>query len=277
MMFVVSAPLIFGYSLPPAKMDAASNLYDLVDNIDLKEGDIAFIALDFGPNTKAENEPQAANLIEHLMRRRIPFAVFSQYQNAVGFLDSIPRAVAKRLNEENPAQVYTYGTDWVNLGYRPGRSLFIQGLAKSDDLVEYFKKDASGTKLKEVPAFQKVKTIRNVRLLGEFTGLVGMFDTYVQFFQRDGYVPEFVHGCTSITIPEAFIYLDSGQLKGLLEGIAGAAWYSYLLKEHYPDRGVDSAMLVNTALGVAHLAIIFLILLGNGLMVYQMLQKGKRT
>jgi hypothetical protein len=170
---------------------------------------------------------------------------------------------------ENPEVRYTYGTDWVNLGYRPGRSLFIQGLAKSKDLVDYFKKDAFGTSLSDVPAFKRVKTIRDIRLLGEFTGLVGMFDTYVQFFQQGGYIPEFVHGCTSITIPEAFIYLDSGQLKGLLEGIAGAAWYSALLARDNPAREVDEAMLVNTALGVAHLAIIFLIVLGNGMMLYR--------
>ena len=93
--------------------------------------------------------------------------------------------------------------------------------------------------------------------------MVGVFDSYVQFFQTESYVPLFGHGCTSITIPEAYIYLDSGQLKGLLEGLAGAAWYSQLLAQNFPNRIPDSALTINTALGVAHLVIIFFILFGN--------------
>ena len=73
----------------------------------------------------------------------------------------------------------------------------------------------------------------------------------------------FAISCTSITIPEAFIYLDSGQIKGLLGGIAGAAWYSELLQQRYPDRQVDPSQLINTGLGVAHLIVIAFIVLGN--------------
>jgi len=130
--------------------------------------------------------------------------------------------------------------------------------------VEYFGRDVFGTNLSQIPVFKGVKSLENIKLLVEFTGLTGVFDTYVQFFQKEGYVPLFGHGCTSITVPEAYIYLDSNQLQGLLDGIAGAAWYSELLSKHYPEREPDTALLVNnTALGVAHLVIIFLIIIGN--------------
>ncbi len=77
------------------------------------------------------------------------------------------------------------------------------------------------------------------------------------------YIPPIFHGCTSITIPEAYNFLDSGQLKGLYEGLAGAAWYSELLERKYPDRLPDMAGLMNTALGIGHLLIIALVILGN--------------
>jgi hypothetical protein len=90
-----------------------------------------------------------------------------------------------------------------------------------------------------------------------------VFDTVVQFFQKKGYRPTLVHGCTSITIPEAYIFLDSGQLNGLLEGIAGAAWYSEVLRRNFPLSDNSKLLVTNTALSAAHIMIILLIIAGN--------------
>ncbi|MCB0352935.1 MAG: hypothetical protein KDD64_05395 [Bdellovibrionales bacterium] len=259
----VALPIAFQYRVTPARLPSAEKFYDVIESMDPKEGGIALVSLDFGPNTKAENEPQAKVVIEHLMRRRIPIALLTQYALAEGFLKSVPEEIAADLMREYPGEVWEYGKDWVNLGFRPGNLLFVQSLAKSKDMAAELKRDVFGTSLKNLSVFRNVKTIRDVRLLAEFTGLVGVFDTYIQFFQTEDYVPVFGHGCTSITIPEAYIYLDSGQLDGLLEGIAGAAWYSELLSQKFSGRKEDSSMVINTALGVAHLTIIFFVLFGN--------------
>lgn len=262
-MVVVAVPLIWNLRMPPARMKAADEMFALLDSVEFKEGDIAFLALDFGPNTKAENEPQAETVIEHLFRRRIPFMLYTQYALGEGFLTSIPERVIERLKREDPTNSFTYGRDWVNIGYRPGASLFLQGLSKASSVRDYLGQDRDGTDLKQFPIFRGTGDLRSIKLLYEFTGLVGAFNGYIQFFQKDGYVPVFGHGCTSITIPEAYIYLDSGQLSGLLEGVAGAAWYSKLLTDAYPHREQDSSLVLMTSLGVAHLAIICMILLGN--------------
>ena len=108
-----------------------------------------------------------------------------------------------------------------------------------------------------------IKSIENVALLVEITGLVGALDAWLQYFQKDGYRPGVVHGCTSITIPEARIYFASKQLLGLLEGLPGAAWYEQLLDERYPNRGPGSALTSNTGLGFAQLLVFAFIILGN--------------
>jgi hypothetical protein len=84
-----------------------------------------------------------------------------------------------------------------------------------------------------------------------------------------------VHGCTSITIPEAYIFLDSGQLNGLLEGIAGAAWYSEVLKKHYPATENRDLLVTNTALSTAHLVLIGLIVLGNVIPLFARLRRKR--
>ena len=265
-LFVLCAltiPLVLGYSLTPARMDSAERLYEAIDTLEVKPGEIAFVGLDYGPNTIAENGSQAEVVVEHLMRKRVPVAFFSLYALAEPFLNSVPEGVARRLSLEKPGEKWEYGKDWVNLGYNPGGALILQAIPKSENLVELFKKDARGNSLSDIPLFREVKRLEKIRFLGEFTGLTGVFSPYVQFFKNRDYHPIFGHGCTSITIPEAFIYLDSGQLQGLLEGIAGAAWYSELLNRKNPGRKPDSSAVINTGLGVAHLIIILLIVIGN--------------
>jgi hypothetical protein len=260
----LSVPLLSHYRVRPARMRSAERVFEVIDGLKVEGPEIAFVALDIGPSTKAENEPQAEVLIEHLMRKRVPLALFSIYYQAEPFLVSIPERVAQRLMKEMPGSRWEYGKDWVNLGYRAGSSALLQGIPKSSNLAELFASDARGTRLSAIPLFSGVRTLDQIKVLVEITGLYGALEGYLQFFQKEGYRPLFVHGCTSIVIPTAFIYLDSEQLAGLLEGIAGAAWYSGLLAQRYPQRVEDSSGMINTALGIAHLVLILLIVAGNG-------------
>ena len=262
-LLALSWPLLTQWSVPAARMSAADRLYTLIENTPIQSPDVAFVALDFGPSLVAENGMQAEVVLEHLMRRRVPIALFSLYLQAEPFLKSIPERIAQRLMKEDPNQRWEYGRDWVNLGFRPNGVLMLQGMQKSDNIAELLSTDAQGNKLSESSIFRGVKTLENIKLLIQISGLVGMFDTYVAFFQKENYRPKFGHGCTSISIPDAFIYLDSGQIGGLLEGISGAAWYSTLLQKNYANRVPDRSGVINTSLGVAHGVILLLVLVGN--------------
>lgn len=263
MMCAVAAPVVFGFSQAPSRLVSAERMYDVVEGVQIQPGEVAMVWMDFGPNTVAENEPQAVVLLEHLFRRRIPVILLSQYQQAEAFLTRIPQEVAKRLEQESPGQSWRYGEAWINAGYKPGAAIFIQALVNSSDVSKFLGRDVTGMPIAHYPAFAAIGGVEKIKLVGEITGLLGVFDNLVQFFQKDGYRPTLVHGCTSITIPEAYIFLDSGQLKGLLEGIAGAAWYSEVLKKHFPGSGNQKLLITNTALSAAHIMIILLIVAGN--------------
>ncbi len=256
----LAVPLVMNVSLRPAPMATADAFYNAVDKLQPEPGKIVLISADWGPGTLAENRPQTALAIEHLMRKRIPFALVSIYMLATPFLAELPKEVASRLEKENPRINYVYGKDWVNLGFRPGGMLFIQGLAQSKDIGSFLKTDANNIPIQDLPAMKEVRTIKDISMLMEFTGLQGAFNTWLQYFQG----PTFVYGCTSVTIPEAFIYFASKQVAGFFEGIAGAAWYEVLLSEHYVRRGpYNVALRVNTGLSFAHLVVLGFILLGN--------------
>ncbi|MEY4668965.1 MAG: hypothetical protein RL518_1664 [Pseudomonadota bacterium] len=263
MILAVGLPIVFGISQKPSRLVSAERMYDVVEQVRVQPGEVAMVWFDFGPNTIAENEPQAQVLIEHLFRRRIPVVLLSQYQQAERFLTKIPNEVAKRLEAEMPGQQWRYGEAWVNAGFRPGGAIFIQSMVNATDVSKFLGRDVNGMPISHYPSFSTIGGVERVKLVGEITGLVGVFDNIIQFFQKNEYRPTIVHGCTSITIPEAYIFLDSGQLKGLLEGIAGAAWYSEVLKQHFPSSENKELLVTNTALSAAHIVLIALIVVGN--------------
>lgn len=263
MILAVGLPIVFGISQKPSRLVSAERMYDVVEKVRMEPGEVAMVWFDFGPNTIAENEPQAQVLLEHLFRRRIPVILLSQYQQAERFLTSIPTQVAKRLEAESPGQHWNYGEAWINVGFRPGGAIFIQSMVNATDISKFLGRDVNGMPISNYPVFSSIGGVERVKLVGEVTGLIGVLDNIIQFFQKNEYRPMIVHGCTSITIPEAYIFLDSGQLKGLLEGIAGAAWYSEILKEHFPQSENKELLVINTALSAAHIVLILLIVFGN--------------
>ena len=275
MILAVGAPVFLGISRAPSRMVSAERMYDVMQGVTFAPGEVAMVWLDFGPNTIAENEPQAVVIIEHLLRRRVPVILLSQYQQSERFLTRVPQEVAQRLEREHPGQTWRYGEDWINAGYKPGAAIFIQALVSAPDIAKFLGRDVTGMPIAHFPRFAQIGGVERVKLVAEVTGLVGVFDTVVQFFQKKGYRPTLVHGCTSITIPEAYIFLDSGQLNGLLEGIAGAAWYSEVLRKHFPASDNRDLLVTNTALSAAHIMIILLIALGNLIPLLNRFKRGR--
>lgn len=261
----ILVPIIFGVRLNPAPMKTAKALYDKLDSLRPDDGKVVLLALDWGTGTSAENEPQSKLVIEHLLRKRIPFALVTLYNLGAPFLEKLPLEVIEKLQKEDPSLMWEYGTDYVNLGFLPNGMIQVQALAKSENWSSdnSFKTDANNTPTSQIPLMRKLRSIKDVSTLVEVTGLVGIFSTWLQFFQSEAYTPEMLHGCTSITIPEAFIYYSSGQLKGFFEGIAGAAYYESLLENNYPNRKIDFAKMINTGTSFAQILVIFLIIAGN--------------
>jgi hypothetical protein len=255
-------PIILGITLPPAPMGTAdSAFYHIEQNMD--EHKTVIIAVDFGPGTAAENKPQAKLMIEHLLRRKIPFALTSIYVLASPFLQELPLEVISELKEEMPDADWEYGKDWVNLGFLAGGFIEVQNLAKSKNWWTHLKTDAEGNVLSELPIMKSLKSIKDVSSLVQITGLTGTFSAWLQFFQVSGHTPKMLHGCTSITITDAYMFYASGQMNGLFEGIAGAAWYEHLLDKAFPERTMSTAQIVNTGTSFAQILVMALVVFGN--------------
>jgi len=119
-----------------------------------------------------------------------------------------------------------------------------------------FPVDRRGVPVSQIPVMRGIQNYANFPLLVNISaGYPGTKEWVQQVVSR--YHLPMVAGVTAVSAPEYYPYLQAGQLKGLLGGMAGGAEYEVLIqKPALATRGMDAQSL-------AHLFIAFMILLGN--------------
>jgi hypothetical protein len=255
---VLGTPAEPGQPAPPAGTPApGSPGYDK----------IVLVVSDFGPQTRAELLPMLECTVRHLMMRRIKFALFTNVPDGAGYCKQVPEKLARELGCE-------YGKDWVNFGFKPSGTFLVRQMAV--DMPGALKTDFQGRPVADLPCMAGIKDAGNVSLVVELTGLVGLFGRWPMFFATSKYRPDIAHGCTSVSIPDAYSDLKSGLTIGLFEGIAGAAAYNEFLNEirtpEQPPPAADARMAM-TSQTVAHLMVIVFVLLGNAGIAWSLIRR----
>jgi hypothetical protein len=240
-------PLVFGLRLPLYVTEDAQNLYQTIER--LPPDKMVLLFTDWEAGTIAENRPQNVAIARHLLRRHIPFALLSINSQ------TSPQVAEDAVQEAIRAEGHgIYGVDYCNFGYRVGTPPWLQALA--GNLVQSVSTELKGRPLAELPMMRGVTTIHdNVSLTIDITATNTINDLIPMIHAATG-VPMGL-ACTAVMAPEAYPYLDSGQLVGMLTGMRGAAEYEILIGA--PGFGV-TAMAGQSA---AHLFILGLIALGN--------------
>ncbi|MFN3421959.1 MAG: hypothetical protein ACK40X_09580 [Armatimonadota bacterium] len=240
----IALPFIVQVRLPVIPTMPVQKFYEAVENI--PKGKVALIAADFDTGTEGENGPQVQAVLEHLMRKRIPFIILGVAIQGPELVQNYAERLAGKYG-------YRYGIDFVNLGYLPGGQLALERFCRS--IWQTKPVDYKQRPLTELPLMKKVRTAKDIGLVAEFTGS-GLLQWYVVTFWAQFKVP-LAQGCTGIIGPEQFPYLDTGQLSGLMVGLKGAAEYEALLKV---QREGFRRMMPQS---LGHLVALFLIFLGN--------------
>ncbi|MGQ9454539.1 MAG: hypothetical protein ACUVRS_07120 [Armatimonadota bacterium] len=216
----------------------------------MSNGKIVIVSCVWGPGTRAENEPQTRAIIRHLFMQDKRFVILSwdQLGSQLTYEDALE--ISKQLGKR-------YGIDWVHLGYNPGPMYaIIRGLGKN--LPSTLKVDRFGKKLKDIPATSNVRDYRDIGAVVEITPS-GTVAAWIAYFNQPYNIP-LVFCPTAVMSAEAYPYLDSGQLDGMLNGVIGAAQYETLIGM---EKERTYAAAASWALSCAHIFILVLILLGN--------------
>jgi hypothetical protein len=244
------------FLLAPLRMPASisppvQKFYDEIEK--LQPGDLVMISSNWSASTLAENQPQLEAVITHLMRKQARFTIIS--------IEAQSRDISYRLAERvTKEKGYQYGEQWAHFGFVPNLVVAIKGMVT--DLPNTIKQDVRGTEISKMPALRGVKSLSDYKVVIDVTpsGTVPAWISYSPKNLTILYCP------TSVMAAEAYTYLDSGQIKGMITGAKGAQEYEQLLG----IKGLG-APFANT-ISFSHLLIIAFILLGNFAMLMNRLQ-----
>ena len=186
-------------------------------------------------------------LEETLAKKGVKIIVAGQWESGLYFTKSIIEEKAEELG-------LIYGEDWVNIGFKAG------GTATWRLMKTKFWEGAMGRDINDVP-FEDLPLMHRVQRLDADT--FAAIICFTSGSPGDGtwitYFPEIplLTGQVAVQVASRMRYLQTGQMKGLLAGMRGAAEYEQLIGH------LDVATKLMDAQTLAHLLVIFFIVLGN--------------
>lgn len=245
---ILALPLVIKIDLPIIPLPPTKQLKAYIDG--LPKDKLIVIACDWEAGTKGECDPLTTAMMDYLMREGRPFAIFSLIPQG----PELAGVIAERLARKHQVR---YGEAWINWGYRPNFTTTL--IAMMSDLPGTIKTDTRGVDVSTYPMMQGLKSLKDVGLLYNVTG-TGILELYIQFCSGTA----LAQGCTAVVGPELYPYLQSGQIKGLLVGLGGAAQFETLTgfkDEHGAPGGQGSQRMGSQSLG--HLLVMLLIIFGN--------------
>lgn len=243
---VVMLPLFFPLGLPIRPTSASQEVYNTVE--ELEAGDRALVSFEYGPSTRPEIHPMAIGILRHLFEKDVKVYITCLWPDGQFMAQDALQEIAVDQYDK------TYGEDFVLLGFRPGNEAVIKGIVSN--LRTLYTIDAHGTFIDDIPMMQGVESFADFDFL--FSASAGYPGTveWVQYAADPTGVPMST-GTTSIQVNEVMPYVQSGQIRGILGGMPGAAEYESLIEQ--PGIGTSGM----DAQSIAHLVIVAFIVFGN--------------
>ncbi|NOZ74816.1 MAG: hypothetical protein GXO90_05480 [FCB group bacterium] len=243
---VVALPLFFPLGLPIRPTNATQVAYNAIE--ELPENSKVLVSFEYGPSTKPEIHPMTIAILRHLFRNHQKVYVICLWPDGQFMAEEALNQVA-----ENEFKL-KYGEDYVLLGFRPGNEAVVKGVVSN--IRKMYTVDARGTLIDEIPMMDGVNKFADFNFL--FSASAGYPGTveWVQYASDPTGVPMST-GTTSIQVNEVMPYVQSGQVKGILAGMPGAAEYEALIGQ--PGIGTSGM----DAQSIAHIVIVLFIVLGN--------------
>lgn len=255
----VSLPLFFPIGIKFTVTHPVQGFYDTIQKV--PNGSKILMSCDYDPGSLPELYPMTISALEQMFKKDLNVIITCLWPAAPPVVERALVHVAEEYHKKR-------GVDFVNLGFKEGREVVMVSMGAS--IPNTFPTDYQGTPVSQIPIMQGVTNFRDVAMIVSISAGYPGTKEWVQQVQAR-YQIDLVAGCTAVSAPEYYPYYQTGQLKGLLGGMKGAAEYEKLVGfKGLGTRGMD-------AQSISHLTVFFFILIGN--LAYSALRymKGKES
>jgi len=235
----------------------------------LKTDDKILISFAYGASTMPEIQPMTIALLNHLFSKGVKVYIVALWPDGI-------MMATEAINEILDSKLFNIkdGVDYVNLGYKQGGQVVIRGIAT--DIRSLYTQDINLTLLDNIPMMEDVENITDFDFVFDLSAGIPGNAEWVQYACDEYNIP-LSSGCTSIMVTDAIPYVDSGQLRGILAGMPGAAEYENLVFNYLNDKSSDNHIYLNndvplkrgkatsrmSAQSISHLLMVIFIILGN--------------
>ena len=252
----------------PIKIDNNTKIvYDSISS--LNEGDKVLLSFEYGASTKPEVHPMAVALLRHLFSKGIKVYIVSLWPEG-------PIMAKLAIEEIIGSELFNIedGIDYVMFDYKVGGSIVIKNIA--DDFRGIYKQDYNRKSIDDLKIMDGIYSVEDFDFVFDFSAGVPGNAEWVQYACDPKKVP-LSSGCTSIMVTDAIPYVESGQLKGILAGMPGAAEYEKMVYDYLIIEADNNNKYINqnstitkgkafarmSAQSIAHLLMVVFIVLGN--------------
>jgi hypothetical protein len=247
---LVLGPLLRPIGLPLGSSTPVRQFHDAIAAI--PDGSLVLVSCDYDPGGKPELVPMTKTALRQLWEKRCRLVLTCLWTGGPGLVGETIESVADEFRASG--KPLEYGKDYVYLGFKAGYEAVMVLMGKG--IAGAYPQDQRGNPVASLPLMKDVRDYSSfVMLVSISAGYPGTKEWVQQVNLRFG-LP-MVSGCTAVSAPEYYPYLQSGQLRGLLGGMAGAAEYEKLRGEKgTATKGMDAQSL-------AHAFIALCIVAGN--------------
>ena len=233
----------------------------------LNAGDRVLVSFEYGASTKPEIHPMSIAVLQHLFSRGVKVYTVPLWPEGL----MMAKYALEEIVQSNLFNIKEH-IDYVSLPYKAGGEIIIRGIAT--DIKSIFTQDINNILLDDIPMMKGINKVSDFDFVFDLSAGVPGNAEWVQFACDEHNVP-LSSGCTSIMVTDAIPYVESGQIKGILAGMPGAAEYEqmvfkYLSNEQNNKFLNSDAIIVPgkatsrmSAQSIAHILMVIFIVLGN--------------
>lgn len=245
--FPLFRPLGLGVNSGPR----AKALFDAIDAV--PAGRTILLSVDFDPSSMPELYPMLAAIMRHAFARDLKVLMTGLWLPGSGLADQAVQTIPQEYGK-------VYGEDVVYLGWKAGVDAVILGMG--ENIKSVFPVDYYGQPLDSLPLLGEVQRLRDIPIVVSVSaGTPGYTDWLL--YAQTRYGVKVGAGVTAVSAADAYPFLQSGQLTGLLAGMKGGAEYEVLVSRAGYSKALMPAVAAMDSQSLAHIVILLLVVIGN--------------
>ena len=242
----VTVPMLKPFPLPIRPKDSTIKFYNTLEK--LPDGATLLVSGDYDPASKPELQPMMLSLLDQAFRKNMKVIAMELWPAGPPIVQQALEMKAKEFHK-------VYGVDYVNLGFKDGQQVVMVALG-TQGFPAVYPTDYLGTKVGDIPVMKGIRDFSSFAAIANISAGFPGTKEWVQQVVSRFHIP-LGSGTTAVSAAEYYVYYGSGQIFGLLGGMAGAAEYESMVKK--PGLGIGGM----GSMSLAHFLIVFFIILGN--------------